>query len=224
MTPEWVRLPIGWIADHRLKEFKWANSGPGADQVAALMTLVAIAHCADQETGRARLTYDELTKRACLSRAKVSAGLKVLQDRKLITRRADGRRSDVGLANYDHNLGWAKLPMKTMYAAGRIRAFDEFTLRRPIELDAMKLFFLFAERRDRASNVANISYDGIESYTGIARQKIKPAQSLLAALSLVYVELTLSTQSERGIANAYRIVGVESRVHRGTRGRWEVEA
>jgi len=223
VTPEWVRLPIGWIANHRLREFKWINSGPGANEVAALMTLVAIAHCADQETGRARLTYDELTKRTCLSRAKVSAGLKVLQDRKLITRRADGHRSDVALANYDPNLGWAKLPMKGMYAAGRIRAFDEFTLRRPVELDAMKLFFLFAERRDRASNVANISYDGIETYTGVARTKIKSAHSLLAALSMVYVESTISAQSEFGVANAYRIVGVESRLHRGTRARWELE-
>lgn len=223
MTPEWVRLPIGWIADHRLREFKWANSGPGADQVAALMTLVAVAHCADHETGRARLTYDDLTKRTTLSRAKVSRGLAVLEERQLITRRADGRRSDVGLANYDPKLGWAKLPMKSMYAADRIRAFDEFSLRRPVELDAMKLFFLFAERRDRASNAANISYDGIETYTGIARSKIKPAQSLLAALSLVYVELTMSTQSERGIANAYRIVGLESRVHRGTTERWLLE-
>lgn len=223
MTPEWVRLPISWIADHRLKEFKWANGGPGADQVAALMTLVAIAHCVDQETGRARLTYDELTKRAGLSRAKVSRGLAVLEERKLITRRVDGLRSDVGLANYDPERGWAKLPVKSMYTAGRIRAFDEFTLRRPIELDAMKLFFLFAERRDRKSNAANISYDGIETYTGIARPKIKPAQSLLAALSLVYVESTLSTQSDRGVANAYRIVGVESRVHRGTTERWLLE-
>lgn len=223
MTPEWVRLPVGWIASRGLKEFKWANSGPGADQVAALMTLVAIAHCADQETGRARLTYDELTRRTTLSRAKMSRGLAVLEERKLITRRADGRRSDVGLANYDPKLGWAKLPLKSMYAGGRIRAFDEFSLRRSVELDAMKLFFLFAERRDRASNVANISYQGIEDYTGVARSKIKAAQSFLAALSLVYVELTLSTQSELGVANSYRVVGVESRVHRGTRERWLLE-
>lgn len=38
-------------------------------------------------------------------------------------------------------------------------------------------------------------------------------------LSLVYVEETINTQSEFGIANAYRIVGVESHVHRRTRVR-----
>jgi hypothetical protein len=224
MIPEWVRLPVGWIAHEGLKEFKWANGGPGSDQVAALMTLVVVAHCADQDTGRARLTYDELTTRTTLSRVKVSRGLTVLEDRKLITRRTDGRRSDVGLANYDRDLGWAKLPVKSMYAGGRIRAFEEFSLRRLVELDAMKLFFLFAERRDRGSNRANISYDGIEAYTGIARQRIKSATSLLAALSMVYVEQTLSTQSEFAVANAYRIVGVESRVHMGTRGRAMIQA
>ena len=137
----------------------------------------ARAHCADQDTGRARLTYDELTSRTTLSRVKVSRGLKVLEERTLITRRTDGRRSDVGLANYDRDLGWAKLPVKSMYAGGRIRAFEEFSLRRLVELDAMKLFFLFAERRDRGSNLANISYDGIERYTGIARQRISRRQA-----------------------------------------------
>jgi DNA-binding transcriptional ArsR family regulator len=219
MTTAFVRLPVAWIAADGLKEFKWANGGPGADQIAALMTLVAVAHCVDQETGRARLTYDELTTRTTLSRSKVSRGLTVLEDRKLITRRTDGRRSDVGLTNYNRDLGWAKLPVKSMYAGARIRAFDEFTLRRVVELDAMKLFFLFAERRDRGSNLANISYDTIERYTGIARQRLKPATSLLAALSMVYVEETLSSQSEFGVSNAYRIVGVESHVHRGTRAR-----
>lgn len=219
MTPEWVRLPVGWIATDGLKEFNWVNGGPGADQVAALMTLVVVAHCADQDTGRARLTYDELTLRTTLSRVKVSHGLTVLEDRKLITRRTDGRRSDIGLANYDRDLGWAKLPAKSMYAGGRIRAFEEFSLRRRVELDAMKLLFLFVQRRDRGSNLANISYDTIERYTGMARQRIKPATSLLAALSMVYVEATLSSQSDFGVSNAYRIVGLESHVHRGTRGR-----
>lgn len=224
MTPEFVRLPVAWIADNRLKEFKWANGGRGADEVAALMTLVAVAHCADQENGRARLTYDELTKRTTLSRAKVSRGLTVLEARNLITRRIDGRRSDVGLTNYERDRGWAKLPVKSMYAGGRIRAFDEFSLRRVVELDAMKLFFLFAARRDRKSNLANISYDTIEGYTGIARQRIKSATSLLAALSMVYVEQTPSTHSDFGVSNAYRIVGVESHIHMGTRGRAMLQA
>jgi hypothetical protein len=78
--------------------------------------------------------------------------------------------------------------------------------------------------RDRKSNLANISYDTIERYTGIARQRIKSATSLLAALSMVYVEQTLSTHSDFGISNAYRIDGVESHVHMGTMGRANLQA
>ena len=56
------------------------------------------------------------------------------------------------------------------------------------ELNALKLFFLFVERRDRAMNLASISFDKIEVYVGMHRSKIKAALSMLAALELVYVE------------------------------------
>ena len=46
--------------------------------------------------------------------------------------------------------------MKSMYSSGRIIAFDEFRLRKVIELDALKLFFLFVARRDQKTNLANI--------------------------------------------------------------------
>jgi hypothetical protein len=224
MTQYWVRLPANWIAEHGLAEFKWSNGGAGSDQVAALMNLVVIAHAADRETGLARLTYDEITERTSLSRAKVSSGLTVLEDRKLITRRTDGRRSVFGLANYDPNGGWAMLPAKSMYSGGRIRAFDDFRLRRVVELDAMKLFLLFVQRRDRKSNLAIISYDKIEDYTGITRPRIKSALSFLSAFPLVYVEPQPSVQSEFGVSNAYRIVGIETRVHQGTVGRAMIQA
>jgi|SRR5579862_3211899 len=40
---------------------------------------------------------------------------------------------------------------------------------------------------------------------------------VLRALSMISVEQTLSSQFEFGVSNAYRLVGVESRVHMGTR-------
>jgi hypothetical protein len=102
-----------------------------------------------------------------------------------------------------------------MYSGGRIRAFDDFRLRRVVELDAMKLFLLFVQRRDRKSNLAIISYDKIEDYTGITRPRIKSALSFLSAFPLVYVEPQPSVQSEFGVSNAYRIVGIEPRVPSG---------
>jgi hypothetical protein len=70
---DWVRLPTGWIRDHGLTEFRWA--GPDkADHTAALMVLAVIAHHADDQSGIARRTYDQLGAATGLSRAKISGG------------------------------------------------------------------------------------------------------------------------------------------------------
>jgi len=220
---DWARLPSGWIGAEGLKEFKWAHGGAGADQLASLMALVVIAHSVDAETGISRITYNDLTKRACLSRAKVAKALKVLQERQLITRPADSGRSVIGLANYDQ-VPWAKLPFRGMYEEGRIRAFDEFKLRNVIELDALKLFLLFAQRRDQSTNLANISYDKIEVYTGIARVRIKYAISFLVSHLLIHVEQIPSRRTDFGISHAYRLVGVDPHIHMGTRGRAMLQA
>jgi hypothetical protein len=106
-----------------------------------------------------------------------------------------------------------------MYASERISAFDDFKLRRRVELDALKLFFLFIAMRDRKTNMAIIGYGKILEYSGIERQRIKPAISFLASLSLVYVEQIPSQTNEHGISNAYRVVGIDTTNHMGTKGR-----
>jgi len=86
-------------------------------------------------------------------------------------------------------------------------------------LDALKLFFLFIARRGNDTNLANIGYDKIEEYTGIKRVRIKTAISFLASLSLVYVEHIQSRINPNGVSSAYRIVGIDSYNHMGTRAR-----
>ncbi|HQZ40971.1 MAG TPA: winged helix-turn-helix domain-containing protein [Vicinamibacterales bacterium] len=220
---EWVRLPSGWIGEKRLTEFEWGHAGAGADQVAALTLLIIIAHSVDPDTGIARITYDEITTRTGLSRPKVSRALKVLQERQLITRPAGAGRSEFGLANYDQ-VPWAKLPFRGMYDDGRIRVFHEFRLRKVIELDALKLFLLFAQRRDQSTNLANISYDKIVEYAGVARVRIKHAISFLVVHMLIHVEQIPSRQTDHGIAHAYRLVGIDPHNHMGTRGRAMLQA
>jgi hypothetical protein len=106
-----------------------------------------------------------------------------------------------------------------MYSVGRIIAFKEFKLRRVVELDALKLFFLFVARRDQRTNFANIGYEKIVEYAGVKRDRIESAISFLASLSLVYVEHVPSKANLYGVSNAYRIVGIDPTVHMGTRGR-----
>jgi hypothetical protein len=125
------------------------------------------------------------------------------------------------LANYDPAAGWAKLPARTRYRDDRIIAFHDCHLRNPTELEALKLFYLFIARRDRSTNVANISYDKITEFAGVPRQRIKPAISWLINHSLVNVESVRSFDGPLNRANVYRIVGIEPFNHRGTRGRMD---
>lgn len=215
----WVRLPSKWIDDGGLAKLSWKSGGKGADNTAALMALTVIAHAADQESGVARLTYDEICGSTGLSRAKLSNGLDVLRTLDVVKPGPDGARSTYRLVNFDPNQHWAKLPAKSMYAVGRISAFADFHLRQQAELDALKLFFVFAARRGRDTNLADIGYVKIEEYTAVKRVKLKTAISLLASLSLVYVEQLRSESNSHGIANAYRIVGLDSYNHMRTRGR-----
>ena len=213
----WVRLPSSWINRGDLDLLKWGPDGKGSNNTAALMALTVIAQAADDKTGAARLTYDQLCAATGLSRAKLSKGLDVLERMEVVSRNHDGR-SNYKLVNYDPLAHWAKLPAKSMYSAGRIIAFDDFRLRRRVELDALKLYFLFVARRGKDTNMANIGYDKIQAYTGIERGRIKTATSYLASLSLIYVE-QVPFKEDGYIANAYRIVGVDPYKHMGTTGR-----
>ena len=214
---DWVRLPTRWIQDGGLRSFRWSPT-EGASHAAALMTLVALAHHADDQTMSAAVTYDQLTASTTLSRAKVSAGLKMLEAQGIIARKTNGR-SSFQITGYDPTKDWGKLPARRLYSSGYIAFFNELSLRKPAELHALKLYLLFVARRENASNLANISYDKIVDYTGIDRNRIKPALSLLAINGVVHVEYGISASSELGVANAYRVVHLENSAHMGTRGR-----
>jgi len=216
---DWVRLPSKWIDERGLKQLRWGRKEtPGADNTSALMILAVIAHHAVDESGLAKLTYDQLSEITGLSRAKVAGGLDVLEKIKVISRAPEGR-STFQLVGYDPKAGWCKLPAKKLYASGRIVAFDDFKLRSAAELHALKLYFLFAARRGRDTNMAHIGYDKISEYSGIEGNRIKPGLSFLASIGLVHVEHLASRNHERGVANAYRLAHLDSYVHMGTRGR-----
>lgn len=213
---KWVNLPSVWIEEHGLKKFKWKDGA--SDNTAALMALIVIAHHADQETGLTRITYDDLCAATDMSRAKLSKGLSLLERRGIVKRWQDGR-SSFQLLGYDLSGGWCKLPARPLYVGPVLEAFRHFHLRSKAELNALKLYLLFAARRGRDTNLANISFDKISEYSGIRRHEIKAATSLLASLSLAYIERVPSSSNDYGVANAYRLAGLETFVHMGTRGR-----
>ena len=214
---KWVKLPTSWIIEGGLTRFRWRGFCD-ADRIAALMALIAIAHHSDDEHGFARLTYDDLELITDLSRAKLAAGLRILELTELIEREPSGR-STFKLAGYDPTSGYGKLPRQGLYIGKTIRPFREFRLRKRVELDALQIYLLVVAFRDRRTNLTRISYDKIERYTGISRVNIKSAISFLAANDLVYVEHLPSLVNEYGVSNAYRLRYLDSYNHMGTTGR-----
>lgn len=216
---DWVRLPSRWIEGGGLKHLRWGATGAGANNTAALMVLSPIAHLANDEDGAAKCTYSALETATGLSRAKIAGGLDVLAALGVVERAPQGR-STFRLCNYDRTGGWCKLPARRQYdASGQIMAFKDFHLRTATELHAMRLYYLFAARRGNDTNMANISYDKIEEYSGVDRARIRSAISMLAATGLVHVEHIPSMANQYGTANAYRLAHLDTRVHMGTRGR-----
>lgn len=220
---KWIRLPSAWILeDNRLIDFHHKDGL--ADQIMALMCLTVIAHEAHQATGYVRVTYDQFEAALGKSRSLISRGLQVLHDKKLIA--SGQKRSEYQLPHFDMDAAltepeyrWCKIPCRSMYNGSTLTFFSSLTLRSRTELDAMKLFLLFAALRDRKLNIAMISYEKIPDRTGIPKERIKKALSLLSVNGIVFVESMPSKQSFYGIAQGYRLAGIESYLHPGTIGR-----
>lgn len=219
---EWVRLPTDWVRAGGLADFRAAR-GALANETAALMNLIAIAHLADGQTGIARATYDDLTRITGCSREKVARALDILDERELVDFSLG--RSQCRLEDYDPEAGgWAKLPCRRLYRDDTIAVFSDFYLRKRAELDALKLYLLFIAFRENWTNQAMIGFDKISEYTGIHRQHIKTGTSLLVSHGLIHVDRMASDVRREGVKNCYRLVGIDPYNHQGTRGRVDPSA
>lgn len=213
----WVKLPTAWIEARGLRSFRWGRHGSGSSGISGLMVLMALGHRADADTGEVRATYDDIVAATGLSRTSVSGGLQALEGRSVVAR-VPGERSTYQLVGYDPQRGWGKLPARQLYRGGEIMAFRDFHLRRIAELDALKTYFAFVARRDDRKNLVLLSYKKIEHYTGVPRNRIKSALSMLSVHGLVFVEQVASDETPYA-ANAYRIAHLDARRHMGTTGR-----
>lgn len=219
MIKKWVSLPTRWIEGGGLKQFAWKEQG--SDATASLICLMLIAHHTDN-SGLARLTYDQFGMFAGLSRAKISNGLKILEDAALIIRRD---RSVYQLVNYNPSVsGWGMLPAKGLYSGGgSVPFFKGLFLRSRVELDALKIYLLFVARRDSNRNCIDLSYDKISEYSGIGRAKIPSALTLLSVNDLIRSERMKSNINDFATSNSYRLSYLDSYKHGGTFGRQSVE-
>jgi predicted transcriptional regulator len=217
---EFVKMPSDWIRDKDrpgLAQIKSGRRQGYAENVAALMLYIAIAHNANQEPNReytaegfAKLSYSDFEKILGLSRAKISGGLKVLEEQKIIAVDKGQRTSVYQLVGYNPKKGWAKLPYRYFYKDGAIRFFDDFHLRKVTELNALKLYLLVAAFRDNESNLTMISYEKIHQYTAIPENNIRSAISLLVTLELIHIDRPTEVGTMQN-PNIYRLSGLKGK-------------
>jgi len=223
-------MPSYWLRDGQhpsLPAMKWIGENK-SDQIAALMIYVVLVHNASDkpsagnpELGISRLTYTEIGEIAGLSRAKISGGLKVLMALEVISSIGLGRNNVYKIVNFEAQGGWAKLPAKGLYSKDyrKIDAFHKLHLRSKNELNALKLYLTIIALRNDATNYAQVGYEKLTGYTGIHRNEIKSALSLLINLGLIQVDSAISEINQFATVNMYRPSHLEPYKHKGTTAR-----
>jgi hypothetical protein len=223
-------MPSFWLRDQSsllLPAMRW--TGPQkADQIAALMLYMVLVHHANDkpnaispEIGTCSMTYTQLSDVTGLSRAKVAGGLKVLLSLGVILAVGAGRNNVFKITNFENRGGWGKLPAKGVYSKDlrKVEAFHAFHLRTKNELNALKVYLMIVALREDATNFAKVGYAKLSSYTGIHRNELKSAISLLINLNLVQVDSGASDVNQYATVNMYRPCHLEAYKHRGTVGR-----
>lgn len=218
-----VRMPSRWIMypqkyNGGLTAFEW--SGPDrSDNIAALMVYIAIVHHVNEvsmpefpEPGCTKLSYSELQEITGLSRKKISGGLKKLEALSIITTDKSEKTTVYKLVDNYFEKYWGKCPFQYLYDSGRqIRFFHACNLRKRVELDALKIYLLLIAFRDTNINHAAIAYPKMTIYTGVDKNRIRHALSLLVANELISVDQLIQRASgEEGprAINYYRILGM----------------
>lgn len=228
---DWVKMPSRWLiypdGQSPLTHLKWSGDQK-SDRIAALMIyIVLVQHANDSitaefsELGLCRLTYERLSNITGLSKAKISGGIQVLKELDIVAVLLSGRSNIYKVVDFGHHNGWAKLPCKGMYSKDlqRIPVFHEFKLRSKVELNALKLYLVILSLRSNSTNYANIGYEKIRLYSGIAQNDIRSAVSLLISQGWVHVDQRPSAHNAFSTSNMYRPCHIDTRRHKGTTAR-----
>ena len=209
---DWGRFPSDWVAAGGLKCFGWSRVGtPG---IAALRLYTVLAQRLRDPDGVVRANYEALCDNANLSRASVSSGLRLLEDKNLIrTGQAAGGKGRYQFIGYDPKRGWAKIPAQKLYDGRQFQPFKTWHMRSQVELHAMRLYLLIATRRDTSLNEAFLTYQKIQEMAGMRDDQITGGLTFLSASSMIYA--INHTREGHGTARGYRIAGLDPHRHGG---------
>lgn len=211
---DWSRMPSGWIIQEQgLRD--WTEFGDSVGTLTASLALyLAIIHHTDEDDHVARLSYDELQGLTGFSRSTISKALEILVFHNRIEK-TPNKNGWYYVCGHD-GTPWAKVPAKTLYTRKVLSFANALTLRNRAEFDALRIYLLIAAFRDNSSNRALLSYDKIEEYTNMPRNRISPALTVLSGLNLYNTDIVPSTRAPMATARAYRLAGLDGYEHSAT--------
>lgn len=216
MKTIWAKMPTVWIRyDDKLRNFSIRDIGAS---IAALKIYLAIVLKANYKPdslfnkgGCAAISFTEFEDLTGMSRAMVAEGLQKLKKEGLIVVEKTGRPNIYRLAEFDDKRGWSKLPKKYLFGSERlgcIQKLTEFSMRHRAHLNALRVYLLLLAVGN--GKWALLSYDKITEYTGMSRELIHPAISVLIDMQLINVSSEEASLEKTKSPNKYHFRGLSN--------------
>lgn len=230
----WAKFPSRWIKGYAagkapsdaieieggLQRLRWAQHQSTATY--ALYVLVALcvlaneqqrARPAERALGWVAATYDRLEAVTLLSRSSIANGLSLLAELGIVRAEDEGRAKVYELPGIDTPGNWCMLPEEFLLKrSDSLRRLDfvRKQARSKATLHALKIYLVLLAFRD-ARSVTSLSYEKIVGYTGVRREEIRAAISLLIVNGLCSLapDIEQPTVSQHR-HNRYRIRGFHS--------------
>jgi|SRR5471032_2972455 len=214
----WSKMPVSWQKD--LSFHEKIRAAPQGDAIAALKLYIVLCLKANFNltgtlaAGCVQLSLTSLSELVDISRPMVVAGLKLLDEWKIVESEK-GRPRILRIVNYDGAAYWAKLPNRPLYGGKseeRVIGLIQMPNRQRGTLHALQLYLYLASIRDKYTQIANLSYDQGKKILGLSRNHFSAAISMLV-LELVSVRTSLETKQLKGQSystNQYWLRGSES--------------
>jgi len=219
----WAKFPSSWVRPKGeqagpLKTLLWSDHRTTG--LAALVILIALSIRLNQshkgldrsletESLEVAVTYDDLQSLTGYARATIAKALMLLEGMAAICIRREGRSNFYALPAIGINGGWCQLPQAHLMdsSSSQIKRLEKLPAKK-VSLNAMKLYVVLLTWRAQRLNTTAMSYSTITKYTGIRREEIRQACSMLVALELAHTTKEEDARSQDDPSNRYVIRGL----------------
>lgn len=200
----WSAVPTWWVRDPGTSVFTGGKQT--GTSIAALKTLIAVSLMADFYTRKARNSLTDLETLTGLSRPMVLAGIKELEEKKVVRVDRSNHVSEYEMTIKDSDTNWGKLPHDLLR-----KHLPEITNRGAVTLAALKIYFLLVAFRPNNSLSLSMSHENIRGETGIQTKHVRSGIDVLINHSLVRLSVSegIEPGEPQGRHNVYTLLGLK---------------